>query len=531
MAVTPWGKVEARGASETRADSLVALARDAARREAHDEAIQRFEEALAASPEVRPAWLGELADQTLWAGRPEKAIPLYREVLLRDTLGAEQIRETRLHLALALSWSGRLDDALVEYDALLLENRRDRQALLERGRILSWRGRNGEAQACFEDLIHLNPYDYEAHRELGRILSWRGRYRQAQSHLRGVLAARPDDAEAVRLLARTQWWMGRPDRAMATLHEHLVTHRGDDRARDLLQEFEAAIRWSTLLRQRQSRQSDDLDIGISEFVQDFVFNEGLTTLGPRYQFQRYDPENGESIHVQRPGIFGRQRFSDAVEWTALAFVDRIDVQDSDVAHTRFTYSTWLTLWPNDFVRFDVGSDRSTLDNVPSLVRNIVATSFNLSMDLLPDETLRFVGRANWSDYTDGNGRLWGQIEAQRRWLGVPFLWGGVRSTAFHFRRLLDHGYFNPRDYVAVDATLRWFDSRTTKFRYRVDGSAGYEHSSPGGEKFIWSAGLQLDWSVSRHFGLGLQTNHFSSATASSSGFARTSAGASAQFLW
>ncbi len=531
MASPPGAAPAAPRTLARQADSLASLARVAARHDENLEAMHLFQEAIRRAPDRRAEWLPELADQTLWCWLPADAVELYREALAHPQSGEAQ-RRTRLGLALALSWNHQLEASLSEYEALVQEVPADLQAQLGRARVLSWLDRNADAKAAYEQILAADPENFEARRELARVQSWRGKQRDAERRLLEAHALQPRDDATVHSLAQTQEWLGRPDRAAATLRSHLQAVPDDERASAMLQSLERSQRTDWRLDHVESRQSDDLAIGVTRFAADVQAHQGLTTLGPRWEFQRYGrDENDESVHVQRPGVYLRHRFSDAVEFTGVGYVDRIDVRHEDEQHTRTTYDTWVTMWPNDPVRIDVGSSRTTLDNLQSLSQNIVATFFNLAADFRPDERSLFVGRMTWGDYTDGNARLWGQLEAERRLRNSPSVLGGGRLMGFHFREVLDHGYFNPRDYVSVEATARVLESQRDALRYAVEGSAGYEHASPGGDKFIWAGGVRFDGQLSPRFDVGVHLHYSSSATASSSGFARTTFGARLSFLW
>lgn len=491
-----------------------------------------FREAIARNPWRRAEWLEELADQTLYSGLAAEAVPLYREALRLEGRTAAEQRRAQLGLALALSWSGLLEEALRAYEALLIWDPTDLEARLGRARLLSWTNRNAASRTAYEGILRDHPGNVEAQRNLGRVQSWRGKHREAERYLQGVLAAHPGDAEAALFLAQAQRWMGRPDRAKSTLRTRLQTDPGDVNALGMLRSIELGERPDSYVDYRGSRQTDDLVIRVTSIAQNWYLNQGLSTLGLRYQFQAYDPRGDEeSVLVHRPGASWRHRFNNTLEWTGSAFIDRIQVRSLDTVHTRFTYNTWFTVWPSDLARIDVGSNRTTLDNVASLERNIVATYFTLSSDLLPSELWRAVGRVSWGDYTDGNALLWGQVLGERRLRTNPRIWVGARSTAFHFREELFNGYFNPRDYFSADATFLMFEPHDENLRYSLNGSAGFEHASPGGNKFIWSAAVSLDYLLSGRFDVGGFLGHFSSATASSAGFARTTFGARLRVDW
>ena len=193
--------------------------------------------------------------------------------------------------------------------------------------------------------------------------------------LEGFLAEYPNDSEGVALLAQALDWMGRPDRAEKVLRDHLaVVRRAIQNAQRLLDELERSQRPETLFNYRESHQSDNLRITGWELGQDFQFNDGLTTVGPRFHTYRYDPQrpvsgppDSSDIFVYRPGLHVRHRFNDAIEWNGTGWVDVIDEKHGDDS-APFTYDTWLTFWPNDFFRIDVGSNRTTFDNENRCVR-------------------------------------------------------------------------------------------------------------------------------------------------------------------
>ncbi len=288
---------------------------------------------------------------------------------------------------------------------------------------------------------------------MGRIQSWRGQHRRAVEQLEGFLAEYPNDPEGVALLAQALDWMGRPDRAGKVLRDHLALTPGDKSAERLLEELERSQRPETIFNYRESHQDDNLRITGWELGQDFQFNDGLTTVGPRFHTYRYDPKrnNGPAvssdIFVYRPGLHVRHRFNDAIEWNGTGWVDVIDEKNGDNTSAPFTYDTWLTLWPNDFFRIDVGSNRTTFDNESSLRQNIKGTFATGSVDMMPDEKTRITGRFRWGDYTDTNNQTWWQAEVERRapW-AHPRTYFAARYTGMDFRKTLNNGYFDPDDY-------------------------------------------------------------------------------------
>jgi tetratricopeptide (TPR) repeat protein len=515
------------------ADRAVAQAREAARADRNAESMALFEQAIQEDPARRTALLRELADQMTFAGFAGAAVPLYREYLEQGAPSREDALRARLGLALALSWSGQLEASLKEYEAILRDDPGNRPAELGRARVLSWRDRQGPARRAYESVLAQDPRDLDARRSLGRVQSWRGMQRDAQRRLEGVVADNPRDPEAVFLLAQSQDWMGRPDKAKRTLERYLAVSPDDARARELLDEIDHRLRPSTRVDYLESHQSDALTIRTIRSEQNFRLNDGLTVLGPRYQYYLYNERNSgvDQIVVNRPGAFLQQRFADSFQWTGAAFVDIIDVEGGDQDNDIFTYDTYATYWPNDLFRFDVGSSRTTFDNIKSLRRGIAGTYANFSMDITPDELTRLTLRYNYGVYTDRNARNWAQAEVERRVWNHPAFFVGWQYTAFDYQKILDNGYFNPDTYSSNELLLRTNGRLGSHFTYGFDGGYGVEQATPGGQKAIWRAGARVDYSIADRLIIGGEYGYFSSATASSGGFERGTAGVNVQFVW
>jgi tetratricopeptide (TPR) repeat protein len=566
-------------ADAPQAERVAAAAREAARSDRNAEAAALFQRAISLDPSRRGEWLRELADQMTYSGQAREALALYREMLAigpaaegatdrrrggavggrsggrtgypeghtpkvgpegSPTQGAahsapstaEEARRARRGLALALSWSHELTASLREYDVLLREDANDVEARLGRARVLSWMDRHVPAKREYEAVLRQDPSNIDARRSLGRIQSWRGKHRDAQRRLVAFLEDHPGDAEGALLLAQTQAWMGRPDRAKQTLRNLLARDPEDPRGKDLLEEIRRREQPDAGMDYQQSHQSDGLVISTESFQQNFQQNEGRTTLGARYQKISYAPDRGQSgIAVKRPGMFARHWFSDRSELTANLYLDLIEPGGSHTNHTEVTYDTYFTLWPNDVLRFDLGSSRTTFDNVNSLRRGITGTYANFSMDVTPDEKTRLTARFNWGSYSDGNQRRWGQVEAEQRVWTHPNLLIGVRYTAFGFSRRLDHGYFNPGTYQAGVLTLRIYGHAGDRLSYDLDGSYGREHANPGGGKPSRSAGVRLTYKLADRMQIEGRYQFFSSTQASSGGFARRTTGLSLRFLF
>jgi hypothetical protein len=242
-----------------------------------------------------------------------------------------------------------------------------------------------------------------------------------------------------------------------------------------------------------------------------------------------------NILDSRPGGFVRHRFTNSLELNAKVFLDQVQVQ-SLPGHNLVTYESWLTLAPNDRLRFDVGSNRSTFDNVTSLAKGITGAYATFSMDVIPTDRTIFSTRFNWGDYSDGNQRTWGQLELQYKLLTRqshtrPVFSAGARYTAFGFSQNLDNGYFNPSRYESAAATAHLNGLAGKRLEYDLDGSFGAEHALPGGNKPITTGSIRVRYRMAARVDLDGRYESFSSREASSSGFSRQTAKVAVHFRW
>ncbi len=199
--------------------------------------------------------------------------------------------------------------------------------------------------------------------------------------------------------------------------------------------------------------------------------------------------------------------------------------------TIFTHDSYLTLFPNDLWRIDIGSSRFTLDNITSLNLGIVVNSYGGSVDFWPTGDTKLTARGAYANYSDGNERWWVQGEAQQRLLRGPDIWVGARITGYDFAEQLNNGYFNPDSLQAYEATFQMAGVAFGETSYEVNATAGYENPEPDDGKFIWSAGVKLSHSITDHVDIEATASHTSSALASRSGFDRTTIGIGLGIQW
>src|SRR5262249_20383731 len=73
-----------------------------------------------------------------------------------------------------LSWQGRFDESIAEYDVLLEHHPGDLDASLGRAEVLSWAGRYAEAESAFNAVLASDASNLRAVRGLARVYLWWG---------------------------------------------------------------------------------------------------------------------------------------------------------------------------------------------------------------------------------------------------------------------------------------------------------------------------------------------------------------------
>lgn len=510
---------------------------DAARQAAHDNrntvAAKLFAQAIAAAPERRLELLPDLSDQLTYSGSAARAVPLYREVLASHRANADVERHVRLNLALALSWSHHLPESLAAYDSVLAKDPNDIDALLGHARVVSWQDQLSPSLREYERILATHPDNKEALENIARVQNWRGRRRDAQNRARALLAKDKGNLSAAMTLAQSELWMGRPDIAARYGNSILELHPGDSGAKSLADDVADTHRGRMQISENVATQSDGLLIRNQTIETEGRTTDGLTSFGVRYQPITYiGSAQGSGSAIERKiGPFVRSRLNDWSEINATVFTD--DISATGYANHHLTmYDTYLTLWPNDTFRFDIGSRRETFDNLNSLGQGITAIGTTISMDATPDENTRLTLRANVGNFSDGNRRAFQQVEVERSVLRQPRLSFGLRGTGYTFKSQLYNGYFDPARYRSLEVTSHIFGNINSRLYYDVAGSYGREWVLNGGTRPSHTAHGALSYVLSRNLSATATYDNFDTRQLiSNSGFARSVLGFRLQSQW
>jgi tetratricopeptide (TPR) repeat protein len=502
------------------AEAALAEARRAADSVRNAEAIAPYRETLQKAAEERPDWRLELADQLTWAGELDAAVEEYRNVIASRR--GDLMRKAQTGLGRALARRGDYAPAVAALDAALALDPADREAARLRAQALSWDNRQAEAEAGYRALLARDPVDERALLGLARVQTWRGRQRAALATLARLPDAPADAAEAVTITAEAQQWLGRPDRAAATLRARLTAAPGDDRARWLLGRLERDTRSEVRLDARRFNQSDGLDVEQYNLGADYRVADGRGRIGPRLQYAAFDPSDasGDTITVTRIGASGGWRVNDDIDLNVAIGLDSIDAPGAGGAEAFLTYDAYVTVFPQDRVRIDFGTQRFTLDSEPTLRGQVIVNQWKISGDYTPTERTRLTARALTADYSDGNRQWWWQAEFEQRIALAPRVFVGARYTGISFRLVNQPGYFSPGEYHALEATLRLDGQLGPRTSYGLKASAGAERDVGSADRFVVSGSAYLRQQLSARIDLEAAYDYSSSSAASSTGFTR-----------
>jgi len=494
------GFVAAPAIADSPADEALTRARRAAAADRHREAIHWYLAAIDQAPELRSELGLELGHQYTWADSPDTAIVWYR--LYLDEHPGDL--DAGIGVARALSWSDRLGEAFDAYRALLPgAGARKNEVRLGIATVLSWQDKLWPARAVYEEILAEEPDNLEARVGRARVINWAGRHREARGLFAELLDEHPDNPEVCGGLAAAYNWMGRPDRAVDVL---------DAAPRDSsLAALEREIR-----RGREpagsyifshNEDSDDIERD-THTVRGEASPAWLTRVGLQYA-------RGE---IQQPGlprvtrdavqVSLAQRFSEAValtmkpgyEWNSFDrgalgaepfWQDGLDL---------FTLDAYLTVTPIDWVRADLGVFRGSIDNPVPVYRgvDVVETSAGVDWRLAP--TVLTVTAASWTDYSDDNARLFATEKVE--WkpvqrLPVPIRHRFTTTTGvayYDFDKTLDHGYYNPNQYLSLYEVVGVEAEFGKRLRVEVNGrvAADRENSDDwfSGGSFGASASLR-----------------------------------------
>lgn len=157
-------------------------------------------------PAVDEAARGALAQVLSWQGKYDEAIEQYQELRKRYP---QRSLDADVGTARCYAWSGRFRQAVDVAERGLADDPDNPDLLLLLGQVESWAGHTKRSIAAFDRLLERDPGNRKALLGRGRALSWSGSFVEAERQFREILSEDPDDVEARVALVHNLIWMGR----------------------------------------------------------------------------------------------------------------------------------------------------------------------------------------------------------------------------------------------------------------------------------------------------------------------------------
>lgn len=226
--IAKWKADEPERQRQAKLDVYLRPAGEAVTRGDFPAAIELFRKALALEPDNVDIRF-RLAEACLWDRRWNDAITIFtalhsehpddanfvRELghaytgarqldqaidLLRGYLKTKPDPTIHLELAQVLSWTGKLDESIPEFQAVLTQQPDNFEAALGLAYVTAWQGHSAEALAQFEKLLQQHPANREAQLGHAQVLAWSGHADQALPLLGAMAKERPNDREIATVL-------------------------------------------------------------------------------------------------------------------------------------------------------------------------------------------------------------------------------------------------------------------------------------------------------------------------------------------
>ena len=439
--------------------NLVTRAREHAAADRHQAAVRDYLAALDLDIRLVETIAEGIAYQRLWREDAERAIFYFRRHLIRNP--ETDNRKVRQGLALALSWSGRQREAIAQYRQLLREN----------------------------------PNDGTSRIGLGRSMIWNNNLRSGFDTVREVEISFP-----------------------------ATTHEGRESARFLLQVLDDTTPpWE--FQADWSHDSDDLDIwrltaaGAAELKPSLLLL--FTPTWTHYTQPGYAEIDAWRLGAGLITPLAHNWALHAYGWYEL-FHSREAVFGAESRKSWHQPGTdiWFTWLPTSRLRTDFGGNVLPIETVPSLAREITASTASASLDwrFRRQWLLGVAGQA--SSYSDQNDRLYGTARLQWQREGRVEVALAPVFTYLDFKvPYPGNGYWSPSwmRNASLEAVLL---SRWDRWTFRAEGRIGRE-KEPGSETItVGGLTLRLGWRLSARALLAAAGGYSESRLASPSGYRR-----------
>jgi len=202
-----------------------------------EDAARMYKEAIALDPEYSADAHNELGNVLYTAGRPQEAIPHYREILRL----APRYAEPHYHLGMALDAVGQTREAIEQYQLAVLLRPGMAAAHLNLGNAVLSLGRAPDALVHYRQALQVKPDYAEAHNSAAIALHAMGRIDDAIAQGRQAVLCNPAYAEGHNNLGVMYQESGRLGEAIKHFEEAVRLRPGYNAARESLRKARATM--------------------------------------------------------------------------------------------------------------------------------------------------------------------------------------------------------------------------------------------------------------------------------------------------
>lgn len=470
-------------------------------------------------------------------------MPFSLLVIISISLSTIDASETKINQAQRLSWEGKYNEAIIEYNKILSTDPENIEALDGKAETLSWRGQYKESIETYNKLL-VKRYSAKIARQKARVLCWTQDFRGAifayqeayektkdeGTRLEGLakkawwdghiltainyyeelLKIEPDNLEARSDLAQIESYEGLPEKAIENYEYITARHKWHFRAQEGLEKTNIVYEKASLTPTFFwfSSTSPSRDTYIRRFYSEILFNIPIQKhysflLG--YNLDNFNYPN--SSIVRHYGVMGLKASLNARLWLNTLYGVTAYTSNSISSQK---YSAQLGFKPLEPVTLTIVSKRDDLiNNKTVLVKGLHATDIGINAMIKINRFTQTTLEYKQSFINDKNTENYLSYEQQLFFLKAPTeltLIGGINYQDW---KTVAVDYFSPQHFWSVPVTLRWrhylnkndlyYGARDTYYGVR------YKFQVDKGTTIFNGGGIEFHHDFSNRIGLHIET--------------------------
>ncbi|MEI6862997.1 MAG: hypothetical protein WCK38_01160, partial [Candidatus Omnitrophota bacterium] len=235
-----------------------------------------------------------------------------------------------------------------------------------------------------------------------------------------------------------------------------------------------------------------------------LYPDANTRVEGIYEWRRSKQKGDTSSKINSGGVGLYRKFIEGVELNSFLYGTNF----GNIDYTAFTTDTWLTLKPDDIWRFDLSYNRSTFDDVGSIMNKVIVNSGGASVDFRPNRFLFLSGSFKRGQYSDGNMQNTVLAKAEYRLLQKPYVKGYYNYYYSGWGKMMDTGYFNPEKMDSHSGGLYVSSDLTDNLFWECQGSGGYEYQTPKAYHPTYFFGGTVNYKIGKNWTVSLHGETF-----------------------